>query len=108
MGPVIKGNMAEDCQKGKEATFSSALSIPSQKALTHEGGGEEVGQGRKVGRGGKMAGGCGKVTVIIANLSVGPGGCRDWAICFRGGASQEEALTYHGRQSHRERIPSGW
>ena len=36
---------------------------------------------------------------VIANLTVGPDGCRGWAICFGGGASEEEAPTYCGRQS---------
>ena len=31
--------------KGKEASLSSAPPIPSQKALTHEGGGEDGGRG---------------------------------------------------------------
>ena len=108
MGPPTKGSQAEDRQKGKEATLSGAPPIPSQEALTHKGGGEEVGQGRGVGRGGKMDGGCGKVPIVIANPTVGPDGCRGWAICFRGGASQEKALTYHGRQSPPEGIPPGW
>ena len=55
-----------------------------------------------------MAGRCGKVPVIIANLTVGPDGCRGWAIYFGGGASQEEALTYCGGQSPTEGIPPGW
>ena len=55
-----------------------------------------------------MAGGCGKVPVIIANPTVGPDGCRGWAICFGGGASLEEALTNHGRQSPLEGISPGW
>ena len=50
----------------------------------------------------------GRSTIIIANLTVGPDGCRGWAICFRGGASPEEALTYHGRQSPPEGISLGW
>ena len=87
MGPPTKRSVEGNHQKGKEATFSSAPPIPSQKALTCKRGGEEVGQGRKVGRGGKMAGGCGKVTVIIANPTVGPVGCRGWAICFGGSQS---------------------
>ena len=55
-----------------------------------------------------MAGGSGLVAVIIANPTVGPDGCGGWAICFRRGASQEEALPYHGRQSPLEGIPQGW
>ena len=55
-----------------------------------------------------MAGGCGKVTIIVANPTVGPDGYRGQAICFEGGASQEEAPTYHGRQSPLEGIPPGW
>ena len=34
MGPLTNGSRAEDCQKGKEATLSSAPPISSQKALT--------------------------------------------------------------------------
>ena len=55
-----------------------------------------------------MAGGSGSVTIIIANLTVGPDGCGGRAICFGRGASQEEALPYHGRQSPPEGIPQGW
>ena len=55
-----------------------------------------------------MAGGCGKVPAIVASLTVGPDGCGGQAICFGQGASQEEALTYHGRQSPPEGIPPGW
>ena len=54
--------------------------IPSQKALIHEGGGEEDGRGREVGGGDKMAGGCGQVAIVIANPTVGPDGYRGWAI----------------------------
>ena len=62
-----------------------------------------------MGGGGKEAGGCGQVPIIIANLRVGPDGCRGWAIYIRSrGASQEEALTDHGRQSPLEGIPPGW
>ena len=46
-----------------------------------------------------MAGGCGKVPIIITNPTVVPDSCGGWAICFGGGASQEEAPTYCGRQS---------
>ena len=90
--------------------FPSTPPIPSQEALTHERGGEEAdGGGREVGGGSKRAGGCGKVSVVIANPTVGPDGCRGGAICFgSGGASQEEALTYHGKQSPPELIPPGW
>ena len=56
----------------------------------------------------RWAGGCGKVAIIIANLTVGPDGCRGWAICFGVGASLEEAPTYHGRQSPLEGISPGW
>ena len=54
-----------------------------------------------------MAGGGGKIPVIITNLTVGPNGCRGQAICFRGGASEEEAPPYHGRQSPPEGVPQG-
>ena len=53
-----------------------------------------------MGGGSKEAGGCGKVPGIIANPTVGPDGCRGWAIYIGcGGASQEEAPTDCGRQS---------
>ena len=92
-----------------EASFSCAPPIPSQGALTQKRGGETDGGGREVGGGGKMAAGCGQVTIIIANLTVGPDGCGGWAIYIRcEGASQEEALTNCGRQSPPETIPLGW
>ena len=31
----------------------------------------------------KEAGGCGQVTIIVANPTVGPDGCRGWAIYVR-------------------------
>ena len=49
----------------------------------------------------------GKVPIVIANLTVGPDGCGGQTICFRGGASQEEALPYCGRQSPPEGILQG-
>ena len=62
-----------------------------------------------MGGGSKKAGGCGKIPIIVANPTVGPDCCRGWAICFgSGGASQEEALTYCGRQSPPKGIPLGW
>ena len=62
-----------------------------------------------MGGGSKEAGGCGKVPVIITNLTVGLDGCRGQAIYVRcGGASQEEALTDCGRQSPPEGISLGW
>ena len=61
----------------------STSSILSQEALTHERGGEEAdGGGREVGGGSKKAGGCGKIPMVIANLTVDPDGCGGWAICF--------------------------
>ena len=82
--------------------------IPSQGALAQERGGEEArGGSGEVGGGGEMVGGCGEV--IIANPTVGPDGCKSWAIYVRsGGASQEEIPTYHGRQSSPEGVPPGW
>ena len=39
------------------------------------------------------------VTIVVANLTVGPDGCRGWAIyAALGGASQEEDPSDHGRQ----------
>ena len=62
-----------------------------------------------MGGGGKMAEGCWEVTVIIADLTVGSDGCRSQAIYIGSArASQKEALSYHGRQSHPERVPPGW
>ena len=58
---------------------------------------------------GRVARGRGKVATVIANPTVGPDGCRGQAIYVRwGGASQEEDLTYHGRQSSPEGILKGW
>ena len=54
-----------------------------------------------------MAGGGGTITVIIANPTVGPDGCRGWAICLRGGACPKEALPYHWGQGPTERVPEG-
>ena len=55
-----------------------------------------------------MTGTGGKVTRAIANLTVGPDGCRGWAIYVgRGGASLQEGPTYHGRQSPPEGILAG-
>ena len=40
-----------------------------------------------------------EVARVVADLTVGPDGCRGWAIYVRwAGTGQEEALTYHGRQ----------
>ena len=69
---------------------------PTQSELERSGGGREVGKGGEVAR-------------VIANLRVGPDGCRGWAIYVRwGGASQEEAPTDHGRHGSPEGIPLGW
>ena len=54
-----------------------------------------------------MAGGGGKIPIIIANPTVGPDGCGGQAICFGGGASEEEAPPYCGRQSPPEGVPQG-
>ena len=62
-----------------------------------------------MGGGSKKAGGCGNIAIIITNPTVGPDGCRGQAIYLGlGGASQEEAPTDHGRQSHPEGISQGW
>ena len=51
----------------------------------------------------------GEVTGVVTNLTVGPDGCGDWAIHVgQGGASQKEALTYHGRQGALEGIPEDY
>ena len=71
-------------QRKDRGPLSSSSPIPSQEALTHKRGGEEAdGGGREVGGGSKKAGGCGKIPVIIADLTVGPDGCRGQTICFR-------------------------
>ena len=110
VGSPIQGGQEGPSREGMEAPLSSSPPIPSQRALTHERGGEEAGgRGREVGAGGKEAGGCGQVPIIIANPTVGPHGCGGWAIYVRsGGASQEEAPTDHRRQSPPEGIPPGW
>ena len=89
VGPEVKTGVEDPSREGMEAPFSHALPIPSQEALTHERGGEEDGGGREVGRGGKEAGGCGQVTIIITNLTVGPDGCRGWAIYIGSGGSSD-------------------
>ena len=50
----------------------------------------------------------GRLHIIIANPTVGPDGYGGQAICFRGGASPEEAPTYSGGQSPLEGISPGW
>ena len=73
------------------------------------GGSRMVRGGGEVGGGGKMVGRGGKVTLVIADPTVGPDGCGGHAIyVWWGGASQEEAPTYHGRQSPHKGIPLGW
>ena len=47
------------------------------------------------------------ITVIVADPTVGPDGCRGWAICLRGGACPKEALPYHRGQGPMERVPEG-
>ena len=110
MGPKIKRSQEGPDRERTEAPFSHLPPIPSQEVLIQKRGGEEVsGGGREVSGGGKMAGGCGKVTFFIHNPTVSPDGCGGWGIYIRsGGASQEEALTYHGRQSPLEGVPPGW
>ena len=103
MGPKTKRSQKVPGSERTGAPFSNSPPIPSQGALTQKRGGEEVGGG------GKMDGGCGKVTFVITDLTVGPDGCRGWTIYVGwGGASQEEALTNCGRQSPPEGIPLGW
>ena len=40
-----QGRLQKDCEERKEAPLSSTPPLPSQKALTHEGGGEDSGRG---------------------------------------------------------------
>ena len=59
-------------------------------------------RGREAGRGGEVTG-------VVTNLTVGPDGCRGWAIHVRQGrTSQKEAPTYTERQGPLEGIPEGW
>ena len=57
--------------------------------------------------GGWMAGGGGAIPVIITNPTVGPDGCRGWAICLGGGACPKEALPYRQGQGPMEGVPKG-
>ena len=83
VGTLVQGGEESTGGERTEACLSSASPIPSQKALTHKRGGEEAdGGGRQAGGGSKEAGGCGKIPIVVANLTVGPDGCRGWAICF--------------------------
>ena len=55
-------------------------------------------------RRGRVTGTGGEVPRVIANPTVGPDGCRGWAIYIgQGGAILWEAPTYHGRQG----LPEG-
>ena len=57
--------------------------------------------------GGREVGSSGKVTRVVANLTVGPDGCGGWAIYVRwGGAAQEGALTVCERQGSPRRNSS--
>ena len=59
-------------------------------------------------RGGKVTGTGGEVTGVNSKLTVGPDGCRGWAIYVRRGrASLQEAPAYHGRQGPLEGILAG-
>ena len=81
MGLQIKRGQEDPGREKMEALLSCSPLIPSQRALTQKRGGKEVGGGGREATGGdKTAGGCGKVTFIIADPTVGPDGCGDWAI----------------------------
>ena len=57
---------------------------------------------------GRVAGGGGEVARVITNLTIGPDGCGSLAIYIgQGGASLQEAPTYHGRQGPPEGILAG-
>ena len=57
-------------------------------------------------QGGRAAGTGGEVTGVITNLTFGPDGCGSQAIYVgSGGASEEEAPAYCGRQGPLEGIP---
>ena len=95
------GKRGEGREEG--TPLSDTPPLPSQKACTHKGGGADIGRGREVGQGGWKTGGSGSVSIVIANMTVGPNGCGGQAICR--GASQEEAPPNCGRQSPPEGIP---
>ena len=61
----------------------SPVHHPSPALACKRGGEEADGGGREAGGGSKEAGGCGKIPIIVTNLTVGPDACRGWAICFR-------------------------
>ena len=114
MGVETQSWKRKNCKRGeeggekseeKQAPLSCTPPLPSQKALTHEGGGTDGGWGWEAGWGGWTAGGGGAITVIAANLTVGPDGCRGQAICLRGGACPKEALPYHQGQGPMEGVP---
>ena len=77
----------------EEVTPPMQSDLPTPSELERRG--EEVGRG-------------GEITRVTANPTVGPDNCRGWAIYVgRGGASSQEALTYHGRQGPPEGILAG-
>ena len=58
--------------------------------------------------GGEEAGTGGEVARVISYLTVGPDGCRGWAIYIRrGGARQKETLADSGRQGSQEGVLEG-
>ena len=80
-GTPIQGGEEGFGRERMEAPSPVHHPSPARKPSPVREGGEEDGRGREVGGGGKMAGGCGQVAVIvIANPTVGPNGCRGWAI----------------------------
>ena len=57
---------------------------------------------------GRAAKGGGEVTTVVTDLTVGPDGCRGWAIYIGwGGAGQTEALANCGRQGPQEGVLEG-
>ena len=56
-----------------------------------------------------MTRGGGEDTPVIANPTVGPDGCRGWAIYVGlGGTSQKEALSNCRREGSQEGVSEGW
>ena len=54
-----------------------------------------------------MAGGGGKITIIVANPTVGSDGCGGQALCLGRGACPKEAPPYCWRQGPTEGVPEG-
>ena len=107
MGSLIQGGQEDPGREGTEAP--SLVHHPSQANEPSPMREEEKRQVEEAEKWVEEAGGCGQLTIVIANPTVGPDGCRDESLYIgSGGASQEEALTNKGRQSPPDGIPPGW